>query len=159
MKRALYPGTFDPITKGHLDVLDRSLALFDEVVIGVAENPNKDTLFSIEERLDFIKCLLKDTPKASVVSFKGLTVDFAKKHAISVLIRGLRAVSDFEYEFQMAQMQRHLDATIETIFLMPSHQYFYTSSQLIKEIARFAPERIAKFIPEMIIPLLKKKLN
>ncbi len=152
MKRtALYPGTFDPVTNGHLDVLRRALSLFDEVVVGVAENNEKHPLFDYKTRVRLIAENLSGVPRASVVSFSGLTMDFARQIGAVAVIRGLRAVSDFEFEFQMAQMNRHLDGGIETIFLMPNHKYFYTSSTLIKQVAGYSPERLSDFVPQNVL--------
>lgn len=156
MKTAIYPGTFDPLTYGHLDVLKRACNLFDKVIIAIAINTEKKPIFSTEERLEMIKENLSLFPKAEVQSFKGLTVDFAKAQNAHAIIRGLRAVSDFEFEFQLAQMNRHLGPDIETIFLMPNQEYFYTSSQIIKAVSKHSPERIAKFVPKNVLEILKK---
>ena len=135
MATAIYPGTFDPITKGHLDVLARACRLFEKVIVAIsAENSAKEVTFSLEERIGLVKQNINEFPGASVQSFTGLLVDYALKVGASVIVRGLRAVSDFEYEFQMAQMNRHLDSKLETIFLMPNEKYFYTSSNLIKQV-------------------------
>lgn len=156
MKTAIYPGTFDPLTYGHLDVLSRACNLFDKVIIAIAINTEKKPTFSTEERLKLIQENLNNFPKAEVQSFTGLTVDFAKKNNAHAIIRGLRAVSDFEFEFQLAQMNRHLDNSIETIFLMPNQEYFYTSSQIIKAVAKHDADRIAKFIPNNVLQALKR---
>lgn len=156
MKTAIYPGTFDPLTYGHLDVLGRACNLFDKVIIAIAINTEKKPIFTTEERIDMIKENLDRFPKAEVQSFKGLTVEFAKMNNAHAIIRGLRAVSDFEFEFQLAQMNRHLDPQIETIFLMPNQEYFYTSSQIIKAVAKHNPERIAKFVPKNVLEILKR---
>lgn len=155
MKTAIYPGTFDPLTYGHLDVLGRACNLFDKVIIAIAINSEKKPIFTVEERITLIQENLKNFPKAQVQSFKGLTVDFAKANNAHAIIRGLRAVSDFEFEFQLAQMNRHLDGDIETIFLMPNQEYFYTSSQIIKAVSRHAADRIAKFVPNNVLQALK----
>lgn len=145
---AVYPGTFDPVTNGHLDVLQRALRLFDEVVVAVARNAGKGPLLDFETRKRLFEENLADLPNARVEAFDGLTVDFVKDMGASAIIRGLRAVSDFEFEFQMAQMNRHLDGAVETIFLMPSHKYFYLSSTLIKQVACYDIDRIADFVPQ-----------
>jgi len=157
MKLAIYPGTFDPVTHGHLDILQRACRLFDEVLVAVAPNESKEPLFSIEERLALLEPHLKKIPQAKVARLEGLTVDFAKKRGAVALIRGLRAVSDFEYEFQMAQMNRHLDESIETIFLMPSHEFFYTSSQIVKQVCLVDSSRLNQFVPPNVLNALKKK--
>jgi pantetheine-phosphate adenylyltransferase len=157
MKLAIYPGTFDPVTNGHLDILRRATRLFDEVLVAVAPNEEKDPLFTIEERLELITPHLKSLKKVRVERLSGLTVDFARKHGAVALIRGLRAVSDFEYEFQMAQMNRHLDDSIETIYLMPSHTFFYTSSQIVKRVCQVNSGRLKKFVPPNVLKALKKK--
>ena len=157
MKLAIYPGTFDPVTHGHLDVMRRACRLFDKVLVAVAANETKAPLFTIEERLALLAPHLKKLPNVSVARLEGLTVDFAKKRKAVALIRGLRAVSDFEYEFQMAQMNRHLDASIETIFLMPSHTFFYTSSQIVKQVCRVDSSRLEQFVPPNVLKALKKK--
>lgn len=159
MKTAIYPGTFDPITNGHLDVLERACKLFDKVVIAIANNTKKTPLFSLEERLKLIQDNLNKYPNARVELLNGLTVDFAKEQGASALIRGLRAVSDFEYEFQLAQMNRHMESSVETIFLMPSQAYFYTSSQLIKAISSLSPERVAPFVPSNVLQALKQRIS
>lgn len=159
MKTAIYPGTFDPLTYGHLDVLGRACNLFDKVIIAIAINTEKKPIFSPQERMEMIKANLDNFPKAQVESFKGLTVDFAKANNAQAIIRGLRAVSDFEFEFQLAQMNRHLGPDIETIFLMPNQEYFYTSSQIIKAVSRHDPERVAKFVPRNVLEVLKKQFS
>lgn len=154
MRRAVYAGTFDPVTNGHLDIVARACLLFDEVVVAVAPNAGKRPIFTVEERIHLLEGNLRDTPKAKVSQLTGLTVDFARSLGAIAIVRGLRAVSDFEYEFQMAQMNRHLDDGIETIFLMPSEDYFFTSSNLIKAVAEFSRERISKFIPPNVVAAL-----
>jgi|TARA_B110000438_G_scaffold300453_1_gene352880 pantetheine-phosphate adenylyltransferase len=153
MRRALYPGTFDPVTNGHLDILKRACRLFDEVVVAVAPNETKGPVFSTAERVGFIRENIGDLP-ARVVSFNGLLVDFAKEMEAIALIRGLRAVSDFEFEFQLTQMNRELDNKVETIFLMPSAPYFFTSSSLMKQVSRYDPERIKKYVPANVLKAL-----
>ncbi len=151
METAIYPGTFDPVTNGHLDVLSRACRLFGKVVIAVAKSTPKSALLPIDERLQLVKENLNDVeyPGASAIAFDGLVVDFAKKIGAGVIIRGLRATSDFEHEFQMAQMNRHLDETIETMFLMPNEKYFYTSSSLYKQVAKYT-DRDTGLVPENV---------
>ena len=156
---AIYPGTFDPITNGHLDVIQRACCIFDKLIVAIADNVAKTPLFSISERVSFISQNTQSISNLEIISFDSLTVDLAKKVGASVLIRGLRAVSDFEYEFQMAQMNRELDPQIETIFLMPNHQYFYTSSSLIKQIALYSPDRLTNLVPPNVILALENKGN
>lgn len=132
---ALYPGTFDPVTNGHLDVLSRARKLFDRVIVSVsAGNSGKQTAFDLETRISLLQENVKSFDNVTVEPFDGLLVDYAKQKGARVLVRGLRVVSDFEYEFQMAQMNRHLDSGLETIFLMPNEKYFFTSSHLIKQV-------------------------
>lgn len=159
MRRAIYPGTFDPITNGHLDVLERATHLFDEVILAVAPNDPKNPIFTQDERLALVKEIITDLPAVRVEFLEGLTVDFARKHDAVALIRGLRAISDFEYEFQMAQMNRHLADDIETIFLMPNQEYFYTSSNIVKAVANFDVERIAHFVPSRVLEALRAKYS
>ncbi len=137
MKRhAIYPGTFDPVTNGHLDIIKRCEPLFHQVTVAVAENPAKTPLFPVAERLEMIEDAVRDLPYVKVASFEGLLVDFALAQNAQAIVRGLRAVSDFEYELQMALMNRRLSARIETVFLMPSQEYTYLSSSIIKGVAR-----------------------
>ena len=132
-RTAVYPGSFDPITNGHMDIIRRALRFFDNLIILIAYNPNKSSLFTVEERIDLIKTVIGDDPRIRIDSFSGLLVDYVKKENAHVILRGLRAVSDFEYEFQMALINRRLDRDIETVFLMTGYKWFYTSSQLVKE--------------------------
>jgi pantetheine-phosphate adenylyltransferase len=155
---AVYPGTFDPVTNGHLDILHRASRIFSHIIVGVAPNLLKNPLFSVEERMDFIKSNIEES-NISVVTFDGLVVDFVKKQNAKALIRGLRAVSDFEFEFQMTQMNRDLDPDVETIFLMPGARYFFTSSTLMKQVSFYDPERISKFVPLNVAAALKKKFD
>lgn len=158
MKTGIYPGTFDPITFGHLDVLDRALKIFDRVIIAVAENAHKSPLFSMEERRRLVEENVSDRPRVVVDCFSGLIVDYAKNQGAVALIRGLRAVSDFEYEFQMAQMNRHLDPDIETVYLMTTEKYFFTSSTLVKQVSRYSV-RDTQFVPKNVLAALKKKFE
>ena len=146
MKKAIYPGSFDPVTNGHIDVIHRAQNLFDSIVIAVAKNTNKKSLFSVEKRVQLIKENFADYENITVIPFDGLIIDLAQEQKAVALIRGLRAVSDFDYEFQMAQMNRHLNDQIETVFLMPSEKYFFTSSNLIKQVFQFT-ERERLLIP------------
>lgn len=157
MRRAIYPGTFDPITNGHLDVLERATHLFDEVILAVAPNDPKSPIFTQAERLALVKEITSSLNKVRVELLEGLTVDFARKFDAVALVRGLRAISDFEYEFQMAQMNRHLADDIETIFLMPNQEYFYTSSNIVKAVANFDVERIANFVPPRALEAMREK--
>lgn len=154
-KIAVYPGTFDPVTNGHLDVLHRALRLFDEVVVAVARNAGKGPLLDFHTRKRLFEENLKGIKNVRVEAFDGLTVDFVRNTGASAIIRGLRAVSDFEFEFQMAQMNRHLDGEVETIFLMPSHKYFYLSSTLIKQVACYDVGRIGEFVPSNVLEALR----
>jgi len=136
-KVALYAGSFDPITNGHADLIRRSLSFVDRLVVGVAVNVAKQPLFSAEERMALIRSAVEDDPRVEVRAFRGLVVDFAKEIGVSVVLRGLRAVADFEYEYQMALMNRHLSPGLETMFMVPSVQVSYVSSSLVREVARF----------------------
>ncbi len=146
MKSAIYPGSFDPVTNGHLDVLRRACRIFDRVIVAVANNMSKTATFSDEERVQLIKENTKEMDQVEVVAFDGLIVALAKQLGAVALIRGLRAVSDFEHEFQMAQMNRHLDESIETVFLMPNENYFFTSSNLLKQVHQFT-DRDTHLVP------------
>jgi pantetheine-phosphate adenylyltransferase len=134
-KRAIYPGTFDPITNGHADLIERAANLFSEIVVGVAQSPSKNPLFSLAERVDLVRQVTRDLANVSVVGFSGLLVDFAQEQGATVLIRGLRAVSDFEYEFQLANMNRRLYPDLESVFLTPAEENSFISSTLVKEVA------------------------
>lgn len=156
--KAIYPGTFDPITNGHIDILLRSLRLFDHIVIGIGPNPKKAALFSLEERMSMIQDSVKGISRISVEAFDGLLVDFAKRHNAKVIIRGLRAVSDFEYEFQMALMNRKLDSEIETVFLMPSEEYSYLTSSIVKVVGSLGGD-ISTLVPDHVHKMLKEKFK
>ncbi len=158
MKTAIYPGSFDPVTNGHLDVVGRARNIFDNVIIAVANNPVKKPLFSSSQRVALIQENLKERPGIKVISFDGLIVDLAKELNAVALIRGLRAISDFEHEFQMAQMNRHLEDTIETIFLMPNERYFFTSSSLVKQVFKFT-DRERHLIPANVQAALSRKFD
>ena len=157
MRRAIYPGSFDPVTNGHLDVIERAAKLFDEVIVAVAVNSQKQPQFTTEERLE----LLRETTaahgeKVRLVRLEGLLVDYARSVGAGAIIRGLRAVSDFEFEFQMALMNRKLEAEVETIFLMPKEEYTYLSSRIIKEIARLGGD-VSSFVPLCVSKALQGK--
>lgn len=156
MKIAVYPGTFDPITFGHLDVIERSLQLFDKVIVGISTHPAKKPLFSLEERLSLVKACTKKFRNIEVCSFQGLLVDFAKKRHSSIIIRGLRELSDFETEFQRAIMNRKLSPKIETVFIATNAKFFYLNSSIVKEISSFAGD-ISCFVPKTVEIALKKK--
>ncbi|GAB4301620.1 MAG: pantetheine-phosphate adenylyltransferase [Desulfuromonadia bacterium] len=153
---AVYPGSFDPITNGHVDIIRRSLRIFDHVVVAVARNSGKTPLFSIEERVQLIREVLKDDPQASVDTFDGLLVDFVRSRNARVIIRGLRAISDFEYEFQSAQVNRGLNPSIETLFMMTSVPYVYLSSSVVKEISSLKGE-IETLVPPPVREALARK--
>jgi pantetheine-phosphate adenylyltransferase len=155
---AIYPGSFDPITNGHVDILRRALNLFDRVVVAIAENVRKQPLFSIAERADMIKASIDHDPRVEVDAFSGLLVDYARRRGARVLIRGLRAIADFEYEFQFAHMNRHLASDVETVFLMTSEVSFYVSSSLVKEVAAMGGD-ITRIAPPAVVAALKQKLN
>jgi pantetheine-phosphate adenylyltransferase len=142
---AMYPGTFDPITRGHEEMVRRCVRLFDRVVVAIAASPKKAPLFPLEERVELAREVLADLPEVSVTGYTGLTVDFARENGLKAIVRGLRAVSDFEYEFQLATMNRHLTEGVETIFLTPSEQHTFISSSLVREIAEFGGD-VAAFV-------------
>ena len=158
IRRAIYPGSFDPVTNGHLDVIERARKLFDEVIVAVAHNDQKHPLFTLEERLDLLQSTIGKIKKVEIAPLDGLLVDFAAARKATAVIRGLRAISDFEFEFQMALMNRKLDATVETIFLMPKEEYTYLSSRIVKEIARLGGN-VTEFVPARVAKALKNKLK
>jgi pantetheine-phosphate adenylyltransferase len=158
MKRAIYPGSFDPVTNGHLDVIQRATLLFDEVVVAVAFNDAKNPLFTVKERVDLLQETAGHIPKVRVSSFGGLLMEFANQHEACAVVRGLRAVSDFEFEFQMALMNRKLEPKIETVFLTPKEEYTYLSSRIVKEIARLGGN-VEEFVPPMVAKSLRMKYS
>lgn len=155
---AIYPGSFDPVTNGHLDVIERATKLFTTVVVAVASNPEKTGLFTPQERVELIEQATSHLPSVRVTHFQGLLVDFAQQQNASAFIRGIRAISDFEYEFQMALMNRQLDESIETLFLMPRQDYIYLSSRIVKEVASFNGD-ISKFVTPHVAKALHARLE
>ena len=153
---AIYPGSFDPPTKGHEDLIRRSLTLADMVVVAVAVNPNKQPLFSVEERLEMLRAAVGDDPRVSFEAFEGLLVEFARRVGASMVVRGLRAVSDFEYEFQMALMNRQLHPSLETVFLVPAVALTYLSSSLVREVARYGGDVSALVSPAVAKALARR---
>ncbi len=153
---AIYPGSFDPLTSGHVDIIERGSRIFDSIVVAILVNSEKAPLFSEKERVEIIQDVFKDAGNVKVDTFNGLLVDYAKQKQASVLVRGLRAVSDFEYEFQMALMNRHLDPALETVFMMPAEQYTYISSRLIKEVFSLGGE-ISGLVPPIVEERLRAK--
>ena len=156
--RALYPGTFDPITNGHHDIIRRAARLFDHVTVAVATSPTKAPAFPVEKRVEMARLALADISNVDVQSFSGLTVEFAREQGIGVVLRGLRAVSDFEFEFQLAGMNRHLDADIETMFLTPIEQYSYLSSSLVREISALGGD-VSTFVHPAVEAELAKRIR
>ncbi|HIF9076217.1 TPA: pantetheine-phosphate adenylyltransferase [Photobacterium damselae] len=155
--RVIYPGTFDPITNGHLDLIERAAAMFDTVIVGVAYNPTKKPLFNLDERVALAQSVTQHLPNVEIVGFSGLLVNFAKEHNANVLVRGLRAVSDFEYEFQLANMNRRLMPELETVFLTPAEENSFISSTIVKEVALHKGD-VSQFVPNQISQALNKKL-
>ena len=158
MKRAVYPGSFDPITFGHLDIIERSAKMVDELVVGVLHNSAKNSLFSLEERVNMIREMTKDIPNVRVESFDGLLVDYMSQIGANIIIRGLRAVTDFEYELQLAQINHVQNEEIETVFLITNLKYSYLSSTIVKEIASYGGD-ISKFVPVELIDRIYAKYN
>ena len=155
-KRAVYPGMFDPIHNGHVDVIQRSLQIFDELIVAVVANPSKQPLFTMKERLEMIDEATSDLSNFRIVAFDGLLIDLVARERADCIVRGIRAVSDFEYEFQMALMNRELASTIETVFMMPAVQYSYISSRLIKEVFSLGG-RVHGLVPDMVEARLREK--
>ena len=155
---ALYPGSFDPFTNGHYGVTKRCLKVFDKLVIGIAQNSRKQPFFTVEERIEMIRGALDDDPRVEITAFEGLTVNFAAACGASVIVRGLRAVADFEYELQMANTNRKLNSKVETLFMMTSEEYFFVSSQNVKEVAGLGGD-ISMLVPPVIAKAVLKKLE
>jgi pantetheine-phosphate adenylyltransferase len=155
---AVYPGTFDPITNGHVDIVRRALGLFDRVIVALADNVRKQPLFSLEERKAMIRASLGEEPRVEIDGFQGLLVDYLRRRKARVILRGLRAIADFEYEFQLAHMNRHLAPDLETVFLMTSEESFFVSSSLVKEVAAMGGD-ITGIAPPPVVAALKKKFK
>ena len=157
-KVAVYPGSFDPMTYGHLDIIKRASAIFPKVIVSVVNNVNKNTLFSLEERVSMLEKVLKDMPKVEICSLDGLLVNFVKEHDSNIIIRGLRAISDFEYELQLALTNRKIGENVDTMFLMPKEEYTYLSSSLVREVAKFGGD-VSQFVHPVVQEVLKKKFS
>ena len=158
MRTVIYPGSFDPFTNGHLDLAQRAAKLFDNVIVAVAKSEAKNPLFSLEERLDLVRQSIRGMPNVTAETFDGLLVDYVERRGGQAVIRGLRAVSDFEFEFQLALMNRKLNERVETIFMMPKDTYTFLSSRIVKEIARLGGD-ISAFVPPLVVGRLRKKLD
>jgi pantetheine-phosphate adenylyltransferase len=158
MRIAIYPGSFDPLTNGHLDVVQRAAKLFDRVIVAVAKNESKHALFTLTERVAMVKKAVADLPNVEADSFEGLLVEYVVARRAKAIVRGLRAVSDFEFEFQLALMNRKLEENVETIFMMPKDTYTFLSSRIVKEIARLGGE-VSQFVPPNVQIALQKKLK
>lgn len=157
-KIAIYPGSFDPLTYGHIDIVERALEIFDKVIIAIAHDVGKKPLFSVEERVKMIKAIFKDNPNVIVDSFKGLLVEYVARTNANVILRGLRATSDFEYEFHMASMNRSLNTHLDTLFMMTSKDYFFVSSRTIKEVAKLGGT-VEGLVPDLVARRLKEKFK
>jgi pantetheine-phosphate adenylyltransferase len=155
-RSAVYPGTFDPITNGHQDLVRRAAGIFDRVVIGIAANPGKAPVFPLDARVELARRVIEDLPNVTVMGYTGLTVDFAREQACGVVIRGLRAVSDFEFEFQLANMSRHLAPDVDYVFLTPKEQFTFISSTLVREIASFGGD-VSKFVHPIVAEALAQR--
>ena len=155
---AVYPGSFDPITNGHIDIIERGLEIFDGVIVAIADNSQKKTLFPIDERVEMAKIALQEMPDVVVESFSGLLVDYVEKTNASVILRGLRATSDFEYEFQMAHMNKSLNKNLDTLFMMTGRDFFFISSRTVKEVAGLGGD-VNGLVPEIVVERLQKKFK
>jgi pantetheine-phosphate adenylyltransferase len=155
---AIYPGSFDPLTNGHLDLIERGSKIFDELVVAILRNPEKDPLFTLEERIEILESETARWSNVRAEVFDGLLVDYARQHNASAVLRGIRAISDYEYELQMALMNRKLDPKIETVFMMPAEAYSYVSSRLVKEVARLGGS-VRGLVPELVEQRLENKIN
>ena len=157
-RTAIYPGSFDPVTNGHMDIIKRGLTLFDKIIVTILENPSKQTLFTVNERVELLQESLKDMDRIEIASYGGLLVDYAVERDATAILRGMRAVSDFEYEFQMALMNRKLNRGVQTVFLMTGLRWIFTSSSIIKEAVKFGGD-IKTMVPPVVHAALKKKMN
>ncbi|MDW7651049.1 MAG: pantetheine-phosphate adenylyltransferase [Bacillota bacterium] len=158
MSIAIYPGSFDPVTNGHKDIIERASRVFDKVVVSVLENPRKEPLFSIEERVEMLKMITNSIANVEVDSFQGLLIDFAKQKNSNILVKGLRAMSDFEFEFQMALINRKLDSRLETMFMMTNNRYSYVSSSIVKEIGIYGGD-ISELVPCEVYNIIMRKIR
>lgn len=156
--RIIYPGSFDPITNGHLDLIERALHIFDEVIVAVANNPEKNALFTVQDRRDMIRRSVGDNPRVIVDSFDGLLVEYARAKEVTVVLRGMRAMSDFEYEYEMTFMNRKLDRNLETIFMMTGMRWIFVHSTVIKSAVRAGAD-ISGLVPDVVLEMLEKKIN
>ena len=154
--KAVYPGTFDPITNGHLDLVRRAAKIFDRLVVAVAANPNKAPMFPVEKRVEMARAVLVELPNVEVTSYSALTIEFAREYGCSCIVRGLRAISDFEFEFQLANMNRHLDRDVETVFMTPKEQFTFISSTLVREIAVLGGD-VTEFVHPIVAAELRKQ--
>lgn len=153
---AVYPGTFDPVTNGHLDLVRRAAGIFDRVVVGIASNPHKAPVFPLQERVELARHVVADLPNVTVTGYSGLTVDFAREHGSQIVIRGLRAVSDFEFEFQLANMSRHLAPDVDYVFLTPKEQFTFISSTMVREIAMLGGD-VSQFVHPVVVEALARR--
>ena len=157
MVKAIYPGSFDPVTNGHVDIIDRASKVFDHLIVAVLENPRKTPLFSIEERVKMLNNIIGDYPNVEVDYYKGLLIEYTRKRGAKIIIKGLRAISDFEFEFQMALVNRKLDCDIETLFMMTNNKYSYISSSIVKEVASYGGD-IKDLVPAEVYPSIMEKM-